>query len=333
MRKVLVTGGAGYIGSHSCISLLANGFDVYIYDNSSTDIQRTLKNIEIISKCKVNLIQGDIRDKRFLEDLFSKIQFDGVIHFAALKSINESIQNPLEYYDCNISGTINLLEVMAKFSVFKIIFSSSASVYGEPKDIPIQEHFPLQPTNPYAQTKMLAEKILNCLYISNNNWQITSLRYFNPIGAHESGLIGALPADIPSNLLPFITQVAIKKQKQLTIYGNDYPTRDGTGIRDYIHVIDIAEAHVLAYKHLTKINEPLILNLGTGQGTSVLEMVQVFEEATNTRIPYVFAPRRPGDIGECWADPSKAKSILNWQAKKNLQTMCEDSWRWQKNLS
>ena len=338
MHKILVTGGAGYIGSHTLIELFKANLDFIVLDNLSNSSKIALDRVAQIIEKEIEFIQGDIRDKALLENIFQNHKIDSVIHFAGLKAVGESVVKPLEYYDNNVNGTITLLQAMKEYNVKSIVFSSSATVYGEPKQMPVTEDMPtgINLTNPYGKTKYFIEEILKDLFRSDNNWKIAILRYFNPVGAHESGLIGEDPKDIPNNLMPYITQVAVGKLKELQIFGNDYPTKDGTGVRDYIHVVDLANAHVKALEYLQshkKLNEPLIVNLGTGKGYSVLEMVQAFEKASGVEIPYKIVDRRPGDIAKIYANASKAKELLNWEAKRDLFEMCKSSWNWQrKNL-
>jgi len=328
---ILVTGGAGYIGSHTCISLIESGYKVIIFDNFSNASKESIKRIEEIVKQKVTLIEGDIRNKNDLQKVFDSFTIDSVIHFAGLKAVGESVEKPLKYYDNNIIGTLTLCDVMQKNNCKSIIFSSSATVYGDPHDTPIKENFPLSATNPYGRSKLMIEEILKDLYTADNSWNIVLLRYFNPIGAHASGMIGEDPNGIPNNLMPYITQTAIGKLSCLGVFGDDYDTHDGTGVRDYIHVVDLAEGHVQALHKIDQFTEVMSINLGTGMGYSVLDMVKAFEKASGKKVPYCIAPRRAGDISKCYADASYAKEILNWEAKKNIVEMCEDSWRWQMN--
>ncbi len=332
--QILVTGGAGYIGSHTLISLHEAGYDFVVYDNLCNSSKESLKRVEKIINKSISFEQGDIRDKKSLQNLFKKYKIDSVIHFAGLKAVGESVEKPIEYYDNNINGTLTLLEVMKEYKCKKIVFSSSATVYGDPHTTPIKEDFPTFATNPYGRTKLFIEEILKDLYISDNEYKITILRYFNPVGAHESGTIGEDPNGIPNNLMPFISQTAVGKREYLNIFGGDYETADGTGVRDYIHVVDLAFGHVKALDYLNiqiKNKKPLIVNLGTGKGNSVLDVVKAFENASNKKVPYRIVERRAGDIAKCYADPSYAKEILNWEAKKTIKEMCEDSWNWQNN--
>ena len=326
---ILVTGGAGYIGSHTCIELLEAGFEVLVLDNLSNSSPESLKRVEQITGKPVTFIQGDVRDKTLLKQLFDDHAISSVIHFAGLKAVGESVSMPLEYYDNNIGGTLALLEAMADSKCRSLVFSSSATVYGDPHTVPIREDFPLTATNPYGRSKLIIEEILKDLYLSDNAWNLALLRYFNPVGAHESGLIGEDPNGPPNNLMPFISQVAIGRQKSLHVFGGDYPTPDGTGVRDYIHVVDLARGHVKAVQKLQESPGLLTINLGTGQGYSVLEMVKAFEAASGRKVPYQIVERRPGDVATCYADPSYAREVLDWEAERNLQQMCEDAWRWQ----
>lgn len=326
---VLVTGGAGYIGSHTCIELSEAGYEFVVYDNLSNSSREAINRVEKIIGKKVPFVYGDIRDKDALQEVFDTYDIDSVIHFAGLKAVGESVEKPLEYYDNNVCGSIALLEVMKENGCKKIIFSSSATVYGDPKTTPIKEDFPLSATNPYGQSKLFIEEILRDVYVSDSEFKIIILRYFNPVGAHKSGLIGEDPNGEPNNLMPYIAQVAVGKREYLSIFGNDYNTPDGTGVRDYIHVTDLAQGHVQALDKIRDIKEVLTVNLGTGKGYSVLEMLKAFEKASGKKIPYKFAPRRPGDIAKCYADPSYAKEMLGWEAKRGIKEMCEDTWRWQ----
>lgn len=329
---ILVTGGAGYIGSHTLIELSKAGYDFVVYDNLSNSQRESISRVEKIINKHVFFEQGDIRNRKSVEQLFYRYDIDFVIHFAGLKAVGESVANPLEYYDNNVNGTLVLLEVMNEFGCKKIVFSSTATVYGDPHTTPIKEDFPVGgTTNPYATSKYMIERILKDLYVSDNEWKIAILRYFNPIGAHESGLIGEDPNGIPNNLMPFISQVAVGKREFLNVFGNDYDTHDGTGVRDYIHVVDLADAHVKALQYLTNtpITNILITNIGTGIGYSVLDVVQAFEKVSGKKVPYKIVPRRAGDIAKYFSDPSYAKEIIGWEAKKTLEDMCQDSWKWQ----
>ena len=328
-KSILVTGGAGYIGSHTIVELLASGYEVVAIDNLSNSSRESLKRVEKISQKQVPLIVADLRDTEAMQLLFTKRKFDAVIHFAALKSVGESVAKPTEYYDNNIGGTFNLLRWMAEAKLKKIVFSSSATVYGDPKSVPIDESFPTGPTNPYGRTKWMMEFMLNDLAAADPEWAVANLRYFNPVGAHSSGLIGEDPQGIPNNLMPFIAQVAVGKRAKLAVYGNDWGTPDGTGVRDYIHVVDLARGHVAALDLLFKAPGAFTVNLGTGQGYSVLDMVGAFQEASGKAIAYEIVARRPGDIGSCFANPALAKELLGWEAKLGVAQMCADTWRWQ----
>ncbi|MAV75483.1 MAG: UDP-glucose 4-epimerase GalE [Cellvibrionales bacterium] len=331
MQKILVTGGAGYIGSHSCVELLSAGYEVVVVDNLSNSDALALERVEQITGRMVEFHQVDIRDQAQLDQLFSEHEFFAVIHFAGLKAVGESVKEPLKYYDNNIYGTQVLLAAMQKYQVFNLVFSSSATVYGDPQSVPITEQFPLSAVNPYGRSKLFIEDMLRDLAAADARWSVVLLRYFNPVGAHESGLIGEDPKDIPNNLVPYISQVALKKLASLSVFGSDYPTHDGTGVRDYIHVVDLAKGHLAALKKL--ITEPSIVayNLGTGIGYSVLDMVAAFEKACGQPIPYQLVSRRPGDAAICYADASLAKQALNWQAELDLEAMIRDAWRWQSN--
>ena len=331
MKRVLVTGGCGYIGSHTVVELQKNGFDVVIVDNLSNSKEAVLDRIQQITGTKPTFYKVDMTDKAALRGVFEKEKFSDVIHFAGLKAVGESVRKPLEYYRNNLDSTMNLLELMREFGVKNIVFSSSATVYGNPATVPITEDFPLSCTNPYGQTKLMIEYILKDLYKADASFNIALLRYFNPIGAHPSGLIGEDPNGIPNNLVPYITQVAVGKLERLNVFGNDYPTRDGTGVRDYIHVVDLAKGHLAALKKLSENCGLVIYNLGTGNGYSVLEVLNAFSETVGRPLPYVIAPRRAGDIAEGYADPTKAYKELGWKAELDLKRMAEDSWRWQKN--
>jgi UDP-glucose 4-epimerase len=327
--KILVTGGAGYIGSHTCVELLHAGAEVVIVDNLCNSKLSVIDRIEQITGRRPAFFQLDIRDKHALQQLFSEHRFTSVIHFAGLKAVGESVAQPLHYYDNNVSGSLVLFEVMAEYQVKKLVFSSSATVYGDPVTVPIQEDFALQPTNPYGSSKLMVENILRDVAKSDPRWSIALLRYFNPVGAHTSGLIGEDPNGIPNNLMPFIAQVADGRHQQLSVFGNDYPTPDGTGVRDYIHVVDLALGHIKALNKLDQSSGVFTYNLGTGRGYSVLEMIRAFEKACDRPIPYTIEARRPGDIATCYADASLAKQELGWQATKDITDMCADAWRWQ----
>ncbi len=328
--SVLVTGGAGYIGSHTVIELIENGYDVVVVDNLCNSKKVALERVEKIVGKKIKFYQENVCDLEKIRDIFKKENIDSVIHFAGLKAVGESCRKPLEYYQNNLISTLTLIQVMREFNCKNIVFSSSATVYGQPKSVPIKEDFPLGPTtNPYGSTKLMIEDMLRDIYKADNSFNIALLRYFNPIGAHKSGLIGEDPNGIPNNLMPYITQVAIGKLEKLHVFGNDYPTHDGTGVRDYIHVVDLARGHICALKKLETKPGLVTYNLGTGKGYSVLDMVKAFEKASGKKIPYVIDPRRPGDVPECYADPTKAKEEIGFECKYDLEEMCKDSWRWQ----
>jgi len=330
MSAVLVTGGAGYIGSHTTLALLQAGHDVVVLDNLSNSSPESLNRVGKICGRLPTFVQGDIRDRELLDRLFYENNFDAVLHFAGLKAVGESVEQPLKYYENNVAGSVTLCQAMAQAGVFTFVFSSSATVYGEPDTMPIREDFPTGiPTNPYGRSKLMVEEALKDLAKSDPRWRVALLRYFNPVGAHESGLIGEDPKGIPNNLLPYISQVVIGKRESLAVFGDDYPTVDGTGVRDYIHVVDLARGHLLAVEALDKRGGINVWNLGTGKGYSVLQMVTAFEKASGRKVPYSIAPRRAGDIAECWADPTKARDELGWQAHYGLEQMMADSWRWQ----
>ncbi len=329
--KILVTGGAGYIGSHTCVELLNSGMDVVIVDDLSNSKYEAVKRVEKITGKSIEFHKLSILDRKGLVSVFSAHEFDAVINFAGFKAVGESVQKPIEYYHNNITGMLVLLDVMKEFSVKNIVFSSSATVYGSPKTVPIKENFPLSTTNPYGSTKLFIEYILKDLYRADNSFNIGILRYFNPVGAHESGMIGEDPKGIPNNLSPYILKVAAGQLPKVNVFGNDYPTPDGTGVRDYIHVVDLAKGHVLAVKKLVENCGLFVVNLGTGKGYSVLEMIDAFSKAAGKQIPYEIAPRRAGDIAECYADPTYAYNLLGFRAEKSLFDMCRDSWNWQKN--
>lgn len=330
-KKILVTGGAGYIGSHTLIELIAAGFTPVVYDNLSNSSPASLARVQQIVGQSIEFIEGDILDTQLLAKTFAAHDFTAVIHFAGLKAVGESVAKPLWYYQNNVAGTLNLLDAMAKAQVKNLIFSSSATVYGDPEALPIVESSPRSATNPYGQSKLMIEHMLEDLAKSDNHWQLISLRYFNPIGAYHTGTIGENPNGIPNNLMPYVSQVAVGKLPQLSVFGNDYDTVDGTGVRDYIHVVDLAKGHVAALQYLenqTQLGfEPI--NLGTGKGTSVLELVNAFIKTTGQPVPYSIAPRRPGDIASCYASSDKAKKLLSWQAEFDIERMCTDTWRWQ----
>jgi UDP-glucose 4-epimerase len=326
---ILVTGGAGYIGSHTCVALIEAGYTPLVYDNLCNSSAESLARVERITGKRPGFIQADIRDAAQLDTVFAQYKIDAVIHFAGLKAVGESVEKPLMYYDNNVGGTVALLEAMQRAKVGNIIFSSSATVYGDPASVPIREDFPLSATNAYGRSKLMIEEILGDLYRAEPHWRIARLRYFNPVGAHESGLIGEDPRGIPNNLMPYITQVAVGRLQKLRVFGGDWPTVDGSGVRDYIHVMDLAEGHVAALKHLLAQDGMFTVNLGTGQGYSVLQMVQAFGKSIGRDLPYEIVERRPGDIAACWADPAAAKMLLGWSAKRGLDTICADAWRWQ----
>ena len=326
--KVLVTGGCGFIGSHTCVELLNEGYDVVVVDNLSNSKPDVVDKIKKITGKSFKFYKEDLCDKEELDKIFDKEKIDSVIHFAGFKAVGESVSKPLMYYRNNIDSTLTLLEVMQKHNCKKIVFSSSATVYGSPKKLPILEDFPLHTTNPYGSTKLMIEMILNDLYISDNEWAIALLRYFNPIGAHKSGLIGEEPNGIPNNLMPYIVKVANKELKELNIFGNDYDTIDGTGVRDYIHVVDLAKGHLKAIEKINKDSGIEAYNLGTGNGYSVLQLVETFKKVNNVDVPYKIVDRRPGDIASCYASVDKAKKELNWEAKLDIEEMCKDAYNY-----
>lgn len=328
---VLVTGGAGYIGSHTCVELLDAGEEIIIVDNFINSKPEALNRIKKITGKDFKFYEVDLLDRENLEKVFEQNEIDAVIHFAGLKAVGESVSKPIWYYHNNITGTLILCELMQKYNVKKMVFSSSATVYGSPKSVPIKEDFPLSTTNPYGSTKLMIEGILRDLYVADKDWSVALLRYFNPIGAHKSGLIGEDPNGIPNNLLPYIAQVASGKLPCLSVYGDDYDTKDGTGVRDYIHVVDLALGHLKALEKVRKDKGVDAYNLGTGTGYSVLQMVDAFEKASGRKVNYKITDRRPGDIAECYADPRKAKELLNWEAKRGVKEMCEDSWNFTAN--
>ena len=326
---ILVTGGTGYIGSHTVVELLAAGKDVLILDNYANSSPKVLERIAKICGRAPAFREGDIRDVDGLRALFAAHRIEAVIHFAGLKAVGESVEQPLTYYDNNVNGTLCLLQAMRQAGVRRLVFSSSATVYGDPHHVPIREDFPLQATNPYGRSKLMVEEMLRDLQRAEADWQIAILRYFNPVGAHPSGLIGENPNGIPNNLMPFVAQVAVGKRAQLSVFGNDYPTPDGTGVRDYIHVVDLAQGHLAALAALARSGQSLTVNLGTGQGYSVLDMVRAFEAASGRPVPYQIVARRAGDIATCYADPQLAGELLGWQARRGIGEMCADAWRWQ----
>ena len=326
MSKILVTGGTGYIGSHTVVELVENGEDVVIVDNFSNSSPDVLDRIEEITGKRVKFYEVDILDEEKLEQVFKENEIESVVHFAGLKAVGESVAKPVEYYHNNITGTLVLLKLMQKYNCKKIVFSSSATVYGNPEKLPIKEDFPLSTTNPYGSTKLMIENILQDVNVADQDFRVAILRYFNPIGAHKSGLIGERPNGIPNNVMPYIVKVATGEYEKLTVFGNDYPTPDGTGVRDYIHVVDLAQGHLKALDKIREEKGVKIYNLGTGHGYSVLDLVQNFEKTNNIKVNYVIGARRPGDIPACYADASKAEKELGWKAKKNIEDMCKDTW-------
>lgn len=328
---ILVTGGAGYIGSHTCIELINAGYELVVYDNFSNSSNEAIRRVEKIVGKNILLEEGDIRDRGSLNEVFTKYDIDSVIHFAGLKAVGESVELPLKYYDNNVNGTVVLLEVMNQFSCKKIVFSSSATVYGDPSSVPITEEFPLSATNPYGRSKLFIEEILRDMYVSDNTWQVILLRYFNPVGAHSSGTIGEDPNGIPNNLMPFISQTAVGKREFLSVFGDDYDTIDGSGVRDYIHVCDLALGHVKAIEKISEVKEVIAINLGTGNGYSVIQMIKAFEKASGKIVPYKIAARRAGDIASCYANPNRANDFLGWRADREIDDMCRDAWSWQSN--
>ncbi|MCU0841774.1 MAG: UDP-glucose 4-epimerase GalE [Thiobacillaceae bacterium] len=328
--KVLVTGGAGYIGSHTCVEMLQAGMEPVVVDNLSNSKMEALKRVERITGKPVTFYRADIRDKAALADIFARHAVSAVVHFAGLKAVGESVAQPLRYYDNNVAGTVTLCEAMTEAGVKRIVFSSSATVYGDPPTVPIREDFPVgATTNPYGRSKFMIEEILRDLHVSDPSWRVALLRYFNPVGAHASGLIGEDPNGIPNNLMPYVAQVAVGRRPYLNVFGDDYPTPDGTGVRDYIHVVDLALGHVAALRYLDRHDGVVTVNLGTGHGYSVLDMVKAFSAASRREVPYRIAPRRTGDIARCYADPSLAAELFGWRAERGVAAMCEDSWRWQ----
>ena len=329
MQTILVTGGAGYIGSHTVLRLLEDGHPVVVLDNLSNGSREALRRVETITGRQAVFVEGDIRDGALLDRLFGDHDVGSVIHFAGLKAVGESVAQPLRYYDCNVVGSLRLLEAMERAGVRTLVFSSSATVYGDPATVPIREDFPLSATNPYGATKLHIEDMLRDLHVADPSWRIALLRYFNPVGAHESGLIGEDPSDIPNNLMPYVAQVAVGKRDQLSVFGGDYATPDGTGVRDYIHVMDLAQGHLAALTALVGQGGLITTNLGTGRGYSVLEMVQAFAGASGRDVPYRIVERRPGDVAVCYADPAHAEKVLGWRARRGIDEMCADHWRWQ----
>ena len=328
---ILITGGAGYIGTHTSVELIASDYEIILVDNFSNSSAVAVERVEQITGKKIQIVNADIRNRDDLIKIFEKNNIEGVIHFAGLKSVNESIDDPIEYYDDNIAGTINLCKVMNKFNVKKIIFSSSAVIYGSPKTVPIKEDFPVSTSNPYGQSKLMTEQILSDIFISDNDWKIALLRYFNPVGAHESGLIGEAPNGVPNNLMPYISQVAVGKLEKLHVFGGDYDTKDGTCIRDFIHVVDLAKGHVKALDYFknNKAGEVLRLNLGTGKGYTVLELINTFQQVSGKNIPYNIIERRPGDIAVSYASAELANKKIAWKTMYSLEDMCRDTWLWQ----
>ena len=328
---ILTTGGAGYIGSHTCIELMKAGYDVVVIDNLDNSSEKSLERVEKIAGKKVKFYKEDVRDREALRRIFRENDIQAVIHFAGLKAVGESVRKPIEYYDNNLISTLVLLEVMREFDCKRIVFSSSATVYGVAKEMPLKEGMPLGAINPYGRTKYFIEEMLRDVYVSDNSWSIALLRYFNPIGAHESGTIGEDPKGIPNNLMPYISQVAVGRLEKLHVFGNDYKTVDGTGVRDYIHVVDLADGHVKAVDWALKNEGCEAINLGTGNGISVLQLRDAFVKASGVDVPYVIDPRRPGDPDEVYADAAKAKELLGWEAKRDVDDMCRDTWNWQSN--
>lgn len=326
---ILVTGGTGFIGSHACVTLMAARHEVTIVDDLSNSRREVVDRLARIAGRRPAFVEGDVRDRSLLRRVFTDSRVDAVIHFAGLKAVGESVAQPLRYYACNVGGTVALCEAMAEAAVKTLIFSSSATVYGDPASVPIHEGFPRSTTNPYGASKLMVEDVLADLARSDPEWRIARLRYFNPVGAHESGLIGEAPSGEPNNLMPYVAQVAGGLRRQLSIFGSDYPTPDGTGVRDYIHVVDLAEGHLAALDYLMHEGGLLTVNLGTGHGYSVLDMVRAFEAASGRSVPYVLAPRRPGDVAACYADPALAERLLGWKARRGIEAMCRDTWRWQ----
>jgi len=332
MSVILVTGGAGYIGSHTCVALLQGGHDVVVLDNLSNSKVAALARVEEIAGRRLAAFhRADVSDRTALDALFAAHRVDAVIHFAALKAVGESVREPLRYYRNNIGGTIALAEAMSAAGVRRLVFSSSATVYGDPASVPISEDFPTAATNPYGWSKLMTERILGDVAAADPAWQVVLLRYFNPVGAHESGRIGEDPHGLPNNLMPYVSQVAVGRLAELQVFGDDYPTTDGTGVRDYIHVMDLAAGHVRAVERIERLPGVTCLNLGTGRGYSVLEVIRAFERASGRPVPYRLAPRRPGDVAACWADPARAARVLDWHAQRDLEAMCRDAWNWQRN--
>ncbi|MFT3759505.1 UDP-glucose 4-epimerase GalE [Thauera sp.] len=330
MGVILVTGGAGYIGSHTCVELLAEGREVVVLDDLSNASPEAVRRIEELGGRRLKaFVRGDVRDAGLLETVFRDHSIEAVVHFAAKKAVGESVEQPLAYYDNNLLGLMRLLQAMDAAACRRIVFSSSATVYGDPASVPIDESFPTTATNPYGWTKLMGEQILRDLAVSDPRWNIVLLRYFNPVGAHASGRIGEDPDGLPNNLMPYVSQVAVGRLERLRVFGDDYPTPDGTGVRDYIHVVDLALGHLRALERIEGLPGVTTLNLGTGRGYSVLEMVRAFEQASGRKVPFDIVDRRPGDVAACWADPSRAAQVLGWRAERDLAAMCEDAWRWQ----
>ncbi|WGV98209.1 UDP-glucose 4-epimerase GalE [Vibrio sp. YMD68] len=327
--NVLVTGGMGYIGSHTCIQMIESGMTPIIFDNLYNSKSSVLERIEKVSGTRPKFVEGDVRDRDLLIQVLNEHNIESVIHFAGLKAVGESVEKPLEYYDNNVNGTLVLVDAMRQTNVKSLVFSSSATVYGDPASVPITEDFPTSATNPYGRSKLMVEECLADFQKANEDWSITLLRYFNPVGSHPTGLLGEDPQGIPNNLMPFVSQVAVGRREYLSVFGNDYPTSDGTGVRDYIHVMDLSDGHIAALNKVGEKQGLHIYNLGTGNGYSVLEMVSAFEAASGKPVPYKVVERRAGDIAECWADPSKAINDLEWSAKRSLEEMTQDTWRWQ----
>jgi UDP-glucose 4-epimerase len=326
---ILITGGAGYIGSHVCVELLNAGHKIVVFDNLANSKLEALRRVEKICGAPVNFRQGDLRDAAAVQKLFEDYPVSSVIHFAGLKAVGESVREPLRYFESNVTGSVHLFSAMKKAGVKRLVFSSSATVYGQPRFLPLTEDHPLSVVNPYGRTKLMIEDILRDQFQASADWSIAVLRYFNPVGAHESGWIGEDPQGVPGNLVPFVAQVAIGRENHVNVFGNDYPTVDGTGVRDYVHVVDLAKGHLSA---LNQLSSPhlLVANLGTGRGHSVLEVIKAFEQASGRNVPYVFKPRRAGDVATCYADVTKADVVLGWKAQRDLQTMCADHWNWQR---
>ena len=327
---ILVTGGAGYIGSHTCLQLLQAGHDLVVLDNLSNSQPEALQRVQQLTGRQLQLVEGDIRDETILEAVF-RYPIKAVIHFAGLKAVGESVAEPLRYYDNNVAGTLSLLKAMKKHGCQQLVFSSSATVYGDPASVPIREHFPLSATNPYGRSKLMIEDMLRDLAHAEPDWRIAILRYFNPVGAHASGRIGEDPNGLPNNLMPYVSQVAVGRLPRLRVFGGDYPTPDGTGVRDYIHVVDLAVGHVAAVRRLTERPGVLTVNLGTGRGYSVIEVVKAFEKASGRPVPYEIVARRPGDVAQCYAEPGLAERELGWRAERGIDEMCADAWRWQRS--